>query len=236
MFMRFVKFTCMYFDSKKDQDIVYLKNTCSRYDMLITVLLSCMSCIMFFIQLLWLLYIYIYISQHITNCLFEAWRHAVVNCGHPLAENLMRYIIEQRPKPQSQEFEKGFLGDMAPPSRQKSRKIPESFCEDLLPRKLASSRFSASMNYFAHFPWHFQHFCVQHVREIIQQFEGFENNFSTISRLWPKIVESFAKASGQTDYRSGMALPPINLLREVLVGRACFPLEMNISTHVLPPL
>ena len=31
---------------------------------------------------------------------------------------------------------------MAPPSRQKSRKIPESFCEDLLPRKLAKEIFS----------------------------------------------------------------------------------------------
>ena len=98
MSMRFVKFTCMYFDSKKDQDTLIKKTHVQ--DMTFQSMCFYLACLaLWFSSNCYGFYIY---TQHIANCLFDGAWHVVVNCGHPLAE-------------------KSFLGDMTPPSRRRER-------------------------------------------------------------------------------------------------------------------
>ena len=134
------------------------KNTCSRYDILITVLLSCMSCIMFFIQLLWLLYnIYIYTNHQLLvwwglTCRCQLWSST---CWKGNKVIWLRQVAKSR------------------------ERFPKAFAKICF-RESSRKRFSASMNYFAHF-----HAFATFVRSTRQ------GNHTAIWRLRKQIINDF---------------------------------------------
>ena len=113
---------------------------------------------------------------------------------------------EQPPKPPSGDL-KGCLSKMAPRKlKPRSRKIRESFCEDLLPRKLAKETFKA------------QNPCSSLFRQFPRMYpDPYHKVYSQIST---DIAQKSAKASRKIRERSAKAVTswdgplPRNLVRE----------------------
>ena len=95
---------------------------------------------------------------------------------------------------------------MAPPSRQKSRKIPESFCEDLLPRKLAKEIFSKH-EWFRTISMHFPKFSAFNTSgKSYSNLKASKTNDQRFPGCDRKSSKASRKLRDRLDYRSGMAL------------------------------